>query len=162
MSTHSEWPIFDILLYTLVVPCSSNHSFNIKNSIFWVGCKLVLCGIANQTFAFSCKCYIGRSNTVSLVVGYYLDSSIFEHTDTIKRIGHNSQHNKLNFNSFFTKSYIFCMHCLSQFVHLCITTFIFKLLPRIGCSQINSNNCAYFAFLFFIFRFFLITSYVCR
>ena len=100
MSTHSEWPIFDILLYTLVVPCSSNHSFNIKNSIFWVGCKLVLCGIANQTFAFSCKCYIGRSNTVSLVVGYYLDSSIFEHTDTIKRIGHNSQHNKLNFNSF--------------------------------------------------------------
>mmetsp|Transcript_3892 Transcript_3892/g.5730 ORF Transcript_3892/g.5730 Transcript_3892/m.5730 type:complete len:100 (+) Transcript_3892:778-1077(+) len=73
--------MFFILLYSIFVVFSSNKSFNIKNCVFWVSSKLILCSVSDQTFCF-CECDIRRCDPVSKFVCDNFYSTTLENSNT--------------------------------------------------------------------------------
>ena len=63
-------------------PLTTNQTFCIKNCVFRVSCELIFGSISNKTFSFSSESNIRGCDTVSLVIGNDLNTSIFEDSDT--------------------------------------------------------------------------------
>jgi len=64
-----------------VRPGSADKSLGIKDSVRWVGSKLVLGGITDKSLTLGAEGNIGRSNSVTLIVGNNFDSASFEDTN---------------------------------------------------------------------------------
>lgn len=135
-----EWPVLDIMLNTLVVPSSTNHSFDVKDCVFWVWGKLVLGGISYQSFIVLSEGYVWWGDTVSLVICDNFYSSIFEHTNT-----------KIQIN-----------RIILQVQHSVCTIYITTMtsLPWVCGSQVNTNYCTNTVFI--IWATFLITVASCH
>lgn len=85
MKTCLEWEEFDILLDGWVIPISTNKSFCIENSVFWICGQLIFGCITNKPLTLCSKSNVRRGNSVTLVVGNDFYSTILVHSDTIKR-----------------------------------------------------------------------------
>ena len=71
------------MLDRFVSPITTNQTFGIKDGIFRVGSQLIFGSITNQTLTISSEGNIGRSDTVSLIVGNDFNTAIFENSDTV-------------------------------------------------------------------------------
>lgn len=80
-----EWEEFDIVLHCRISPISSNQTFGIKDCILWIGSKLILCCISNETFTLSSESHIRWSDSVTLVIGNNFYSSISIYTNTERK-----------------------------------------------------------------------------
>lgn len=85
VNTYSEWPVFYVLLDGFVVPVTSDHSFDIKHGVLWIRSQLILSRVSDKTLVVSGESHIGWGDSVSLVVGDDLDTSIFKYTNTRNR-----------------------------------------------------------------------------
>lgn len=85
MNTYSEWPVFYVLLDGFVVPVTSDHSLDIKHGVLWIRSQLILSRVSDKTLVVSGESHIGWGDSVSLVVGDDLDTSIFKYTNTRNR-----------------------------------------------------------------------------
>mmetsp|Transcript_17982 Transcript_17982/g.29773 ORF Transcript_17982/g.29773 Transcript_17982/m.29773 type:complete len:261 (-) Transcript_17982:24-806(-) len=72
-------------LNRLVRVLTSDKTLDIKDSVLWVDRGLVLGSITNETITRVHKGNVGRSNTVTLVVGNDFDTTVLEDTDA--RVG---------------------------------------------------------------------------
>jgi len=81
-----EWPVFDVGLYGLVVPSATDHSFGIKDGVFGIWGQLILGGITNQTLVLGGEGHIGRSDTVTLVIGDDFHAAILKYTNATNEI----------------------------------------------------------------------------
>lgn len=77
--------VLDITLYRWLLPITPNKPLHIKDGVLRVRGQLVLGSISNQTFTIRGEGHIGRGNTISLVIGDDIHTSILEHTNTIER-----------------------------------------------------------------------------
>ena len=77
-----EGEVFDVTLDSGVGPGSADKTFGIEHRVGWVGCELILGGISNQTLAFFRESHVGRSDSVSLIVGDDLNTAVLEDSNT--------------------------------------------------------------------------------
>ena len=73
-----------ILFNRFIVPRSTNQTFGIKNSVFWIRGQLIFCSITNQSFPFWSESHVRGSDSVSLVVSDDFNSSVLKDTNTVK------------------------------------------------------------------------------
>mmetsp|Transcript_11327 Transcript_11327/g.16686 ORF Transcript_11327/g.16686 Transcript_11327/m.16686 type:complete len:212 (+) Transcript_11327:1267-1902(+) len=69
-----------VCLNRLISVVATNKTLNIKDGVLRVDGGLVLGGISDKTVTVIHKSYVGRSNTVTLVIGDNLHTSILEDT----------------------------------------------------------------------------------
>jgi len=77
-----EWVVFDVVLDRRLVKASTNQTLDIEHCILGIRCKLVLGCVADQSLTFWCESNIGRRDTISLVIGYDLYTTILEDSNT--------------------------------------------------------------------------------
>ena len=65
-----------------VGPLTANHSLGIEYGVGGVGGQLILGSISDETFTVIGEGYVRWGDTVSLVVGDNLNTSVLEHSDT--------------------------------------------------------------------------------
>lgn len=82
--TYLEGQVLDVLLDRGVTPSTANQSLGVKNSVFWVRGQLVLRSITNQTLTLAGEGNVRWGDTVTLVVGNDLHTTVLEHSDTEK------------------------------------------------------------------------------
>ena len=75
-------PKLDVLLHHGVVPGSPDEPLSIKHSVLWVGCQLVLGRVSDEPLSIRGEGHIGGSDTIPLVIGDNVNSSILVHTNT--------------------------------------------------------------------------------
>ena len=71
----------DVGLDSLVGELTPDETLGIEDGVLRVGGQLVLGGVADQPLAVSGECNIARGDTVALVVGDDLNSSVLEHSN---------------------------------------------------------------------------------
>jgi hypothetical protein len=79
-----EWPVYHILLDHWISEFSSDESLGIKDRIMGVFGNLILGSISNESFSLG-KGNIRGSRSVSLIIGYNLNSIILPNSNT--RVG---------------------------------------------------------------------------
>ena len=79
---HLEREVLYILLHRLVRPPTTDHSLHVKDRVLWVGRQLVLGCVSDQTLSFARERDVGRRDTITLVVGNDLHTSVLEYSDT--------------------------------------------------------------------------------
>ena len=80
---HCEGPVLDVSLYSWVIPSATNHTFSIKNRVFWISGQLVLGSVSNQSLAIGCECNVGGSDTVALFISDDVNTAILIYANTV-------------------------------------------------------------------------------
>ncbi len=73
-----------VVLHRLVRPQSSDETLCVKDGVLWVRRQLILGGVTDETLTLRRESDVRRRDTVSLVIGDDLDSSVLENSDTEK------------------------------------------------------------------------------
>jgi hypothetical protein len=82
---HFEREEFDVILYGGVAPFATDQTFGVEHGVLGVGSQLVLGGVADQALPVRREGHVGGSDAVTLVVGDYLDATVFVHPHAKKK-----------------------------------------------------------------------------
>jgi len=74
-------PELDVLLYGGFVKLTTNQALDIKDGVLRVCRQLVLSRVPDESFTLGGERYVGRRDSVTLVVGDDFYSTVLEHTD---------------------------------------------------------------------------------
>ncbi len=76
--------MFAVACDVMVGEFSSNHPLGVENRIFRIDRQLIFRRVPDQSLTVTSKRHVARRDSVSLVVGDYFNSAVFEHTHTKK------------------------------------------------------------------------------
>lgn len=78
---------FYIVLHSGIRPLAADQPLGIEHGVLWVCRQLILGGIADQTLAVIGERYIGRRDSVTLIVGDDLHATVLVNSDTENTYG---------------------------------------------------------------------------
>ena len=72
----------DVILNSLVSPVSANQPLGIEHGVLGVAGQLVLGGVSHESLSLSSEGHVAGGDTVTLVIGDDLNTSVLENSNT--------------------------------------------------------------------------------